>query len=147
MFFENRQIELIKSSIKNYDFLKKQFELNTFESIEEVEEFLSRFNGITFQCTDSDYIDFEYYNLNLSINVHERPFKFCSAFEIYDNVNCEYLIEDFLTKEQWLKEINTTKEQKLNDAIVHLKYCDSHNLKVDYDRWLKKIEVFLKENW
>lgn len=163
MFLENRQIEIIKNAIEEYKFIKIEIE-NFIErtrtedlqrDIDAIANFLSKFTGaeitnIENNNVDYAYIDFMYNELNMYVRFDrelENKIVVSKTFEVYDKMTCTYIIEDFLTVEEWEKLIYTSKEQMLADAVHDLKYYESNGKSYEYEEQLKKIVVFLKENW
>jgi len=154
MFLENRQIELIKNAIKDYNFIKEEveFRISKDYSLEEISKVLSKFKGVCIDnleyYDDYGYLDFEYNNVNTCVS-WEANNGICmgDTFEIYDNVVQEYIVEDFCDVNYYEKLINTPKEKMLADAIVDLKHYESNGYKDSYNRQKDKIISFLKENW
>lgn len=163
MFLENRQIEIIKKAMEDYKFMKVEIE-NFIErtrteewqrDFDAIEKFILKFEGteitnIENYNTDYGYIDFIYKDINMCVK-YEREIEdkivVSKTFEIYDTKTCTYIIEDFLTVEEWENLINTSKETMLEDAVADLKSYESKGKSYEYEEQLKKIVVFLKENW
>ena len=163
MFLENRQVELIKKALEDYKFMKVEIE-NFIErtrtedlqrDIDAIANFVSKFAGteitnIENYNTEYAYLDFNYNALNMCVKYerdNEDKIKVSERFEIYDKTTCTYIIEDFLNVEEYEKMINAPKEQMLADAVHDLKYYESKGKSYEYEEQLKKIVVFLKENW
>lgn len=160
MYLDNRQKEVVKNGIKDYEFIKNEIEtkMNLKNcTLEDIQAFLTKFNSKDLEITnlenyndDYGYLDFIYKDINTCVGFDKEVNKdlhVSSTFEIYDREKMEYIIEDFCSKEEYLELLNKTKEQELQDLVQHLKYCDSHNLKADYDISVKDLIIFLKENW
>ena len=157
MFLENRQIEIIKKAIKDYKFMKEEIEefigrTKAKVDFNIIQDFILKFKGtdVTNIVEEKDYgyLDFEYNDVNMCVSYQsEEILKVGSTFEIYDKTTCTYIIEDFLSVEEWENLINTSKETMLEDAIFNLKSYESKGKSYEYEEQLKKIIVFLKENW
>lgn len=160
MFLENRQIEIIKKAIKDYKFMKEEIEefierTRTEVDFNKIQDFILKFRGtdvtnIENSMVDYSYLDFIYNDINMCVK-YEREIEdrivVSKFFEIYDTKTCTYIIEDFLTVEKWENLINTSKETMLEDAVADLKSYESKGKSYEYEEQLKKIVVFLKENW
>lgn len=163
MFLENRQVELIKQALKDYRFIKTEIE-NFIErtrtedlqrDFDAIANFILKFKGtditnIENNNIDYAYLDFEYNALNMYVRFDrelENKIVVSKTFEVYDKMTCTYIIEDFLSAEEWENLINTSKETMLEDAVHNLKYFESNGKSYEYEEQLKKIVVFLKENW
>ena len=112
MNFTDRQKELIKISLKDFEYIKNEINylIEKGRNLSEILDYLREVSGIEiihFELDNKDfrYIDFNYYNIDNSvIEDNKKGLRVQETIEIYDNVNQEYLIEDWLTKEEWLKE-------------------------------------------
>ena len=112
MNFTERQKDLIKTSLKDFEYIKNK--INTLiekgRNLSEILDYLRHIKAIELTNWDLDdkdfrYIDFTYYSIDSSvIEDNEKGLRMQETIQIYDNVNWEYLIEDWLTKEEWLKE-------------------------------------------
>lgn len=163
MFLENRQIEIIKRALEDYKFMKVEIE-NFIErtrtedwrrDFDAIEMFILKFEGteitnIENYNTDYGYIDFIYKDTNMCVKYEkeiEDRIVVSKTFEIYDQATCTYVVEDFLSVEEWQKMIDAPKETMLHDAVLDLKYYENNGRSYEYEEQLKKIVVFLKENW
>lgn len=160
MFLENREIEIIKKAIKDYKFMKEEIEefierTRTEVDFNKIQDFILKFKGtdvtnIENSMVDYSYLDFIYNDINMCVK-YEREIEdrivVSKTFEIYDTKTCTYIIEDFLSVEEWENLINTSKETMLEDAVADLKSYESKGKSYEYEEQLKKIVVFLKENW
>lgn len=153
MFLDIRQRELIKNTIKDYKFMKEEIEqrIAKKDTIEELKDFINKFRDTEITSVDDyadyGYLDFNYKNANMCIS-WENDNKFVGAtFEIFDDKKKEYIVEDFLTIEDYEELMNTPKEDMLRNAVADLKFYDAHNLKDNYNECLEKIIVFLKEEF
>lgn len=160
MFLENREIEIIKKAIKDYKFMKEEIEefierTRTEVDFNKIQDFILKFKGtdvtnIENSMVDYSYLDFIYNDINMCVK-YEREIEdrivVSKTFEIYDTKTCTYIIEDFLSVEEWENLINTSKETMLEDAVFNLKSYESKGKSYEYEEQLKKIVVFLKENW
>lgn len=157
MFLDRRQIELIKQAIEDYKFMKEELEakINKDYTMEELTNFISKFKGTEITSvedynTDYAYLDFNYNAVNMFVQWDkeiDNKLKVSSTFEIYDRTICSYVIEDFLTVEEYQKLINTPKESMLRDIIADLKWYDSNNKQEQYQDCVDKIIHFLKEEF
>lgn len=153
MFLDIRQRELIKNTIKDYKFMKEEIEqrIAKKDTIEELKDFINKFRDTEITSVDDyadyGYLDFNYKNANMCIS-WENDNKFVgTTFEIFDDKKKEYIVEDFLTIEDYEELMNTPKEDMLRNAVADLKFYDAHNLKDNYNECLEKIIVFLKEEY
>ena len=154
MILDKRQKELVKNALEDYDFMKEEItnKISKGYDIDDLSIFLTRFKDIEItnieKYDDYEYLDFLYKDLNMCIVFDtDKGLRVSNTFEIYDKKTCEYIVEDFLTKDEYTNLINKTREEELEDMIVTLKYYDSHNLEGDYKLYEKKVINFLKENW
>lgn len=153
MFLDIRQRELIKNTIKDYKFMKEEIEqrIAKKDTIEELKDFINKFRDTEITSVDDyadyGYLDFNYKNANMCIS-WENDNKFVgTTFEIFDDKKKEYIVEDFLTIEDYEELMNAPKEDMLRNAVADLKFYDAHNLKDNYNECLEKIIVFLKEEF
>lgn len=154
MFLNKRQIELVKNAIEDYKFIKEEIELRISKdyNLEEISQVLVKFKGITIENLEDyeneAYLDFEYNNINTCVS-WQRNTGTCvsSTFEIFDNKEKCYIVEDFLTIKDYEKLINTPKDRMLEDAVADLKYYESKNYVESYNKQKDKIINFLKEEF
>lgn len=163
MFLENRQIEIIKRALEDYKFMKVEIENfiertrteNWHKDFNAIYNFILRFQGTEITNAedyndDYGYIDFIYKDTNMCVKYEkeiEDRIVVSKTFEIYDQATCTYVVEDFLSVEEWQKMIDAPKETMLHDAVLDLKYYENNGRSYEYEEQLKKIVVFLKENW
>lgn len=154
MILDARKINVIKKEIENYKFMKEELEqrIAKNDTLEELSDFINKFRDteITSLETHEDYgyLDFLYKDVNMCVSWEKSKGIYVSKyFEIYDNKGEEYIVEDFLTIEEYEKLMNTPKENMLRDAVADLKFYDAHDLKQNYEKTLEKIIVFLKEEF
>lgn len=154
MFLDRRQIELVKKAIDDYNFIKEEIELRISKdyNLEEISQVLVKFKGITIENLEDyeneAYLDFEYNNINTWVS-WQRNTGTCvsSTFEIYDDKEMCYIVEDFLSIKEYEEMINTPKETMLANAVAELKCYESNNYKDSYNRQRDKIISFLKEEY
>ena len=154
MFLDRRQIELIKKSIEDYNFIKEEIEnkIQKGFSLEEISTFLTRFKDIEITNLDGilgdRYLDFLYKDINTCVcETTKKGIFMGTTFEIYDRLNSEYIVEDFCDIKEYENMINTPKDIMLANAIANLKYYESNNYKDSYNRQRDKIISFLKEEY
>ena len=154
MFLDMRQKQLIKNAIEDYNFIKEEVEYRIKQgfSLEDLESFLNRFDGMEITGLDTingeSWLDFLYKDISTCVcNTQEKGTFMGTTFEIYDREQHEYIIEDFLDVKSYEDYINTPKEKMLEDAVLNLKYYDSHNMEEQYNNQKDKIINFLKEEW
>jgi len=154
MILDKRQKEIIKKALDDYDFMKEEItnKIDKGYTIDDLSVFLTRFKDIEItnieKYDDYGYLDFLYKDLNMCVMFDtDKGLRVSNTFEIYDKKIYEYIVEDFLTKEEYTKLINKTREEEIEDMVATLKYYDSHNLEADYKAYSNKIISFLKENW
>ena len=92
------------------------------------------------------------YNVGGGMNVSfdketGAKFKVSSTFEIYDTEKLEFIVEDFITVEEYKKLIETPKEKMLKDIVADLKWYESNNKEEEYKECSDKIIKFLKEEF
>lgn len=154
MFLDARKINVIKKEIENYKFMKEELEqrIAKNDTLEELSDFINKFRDteitILEKYDDYGYFDFLYKDVNMCVSWEKSKGIYVSKyFEIYDSKEEEYIVEDFLTIEEYEKLMNTPKEDILRDAVADLKFYDAHDLKENYEKTLEKIIVFLKEEF
>ena len=159
MYLDNRQKEVVKNGIKDYEFIKNEIEtkMNLKNcTLEDIQAFLSKFDSKDLEITnlenyndDYGYLDFIYKDINTCVGFDKeinKDLHVSTTFEIYDIEKYEYIVEDFCTKEEYEKMLNYTKEDKLESMIKHLRYLKDKKLKADYKLYIKEIVKFLEED-
>ena len=154
MILDARKINVIKKEIENYKFMKEELEqrITKNDTLEELSDFINKFRDTEItsleKYEDYGYLDFLYKGVNMCVSWKKSKGIYVSKyFEIYDSKEEEYIVEDFLTIEEYEKLMNTPKENMLRDAVADLKFYDAHDLKENYEKTLEKIIVFLKEEF
>lgn len=154
MFLDARKINVIKKEIENYKFMKEELEqrIAKNDTLEELSDFINKFRDTEItsleKYEDYGYLDFLYKDVNMCVSWEKNKGIYVSKhFEIFDSEEKEYIVEDFLTIEEYEKLMNTPKENMLRDAVADLKYYDAHDLKQNYEKTLEKIIIFLKEEF
>ena len=154
MFLDKRQIELIKKSIEDFNFIKEEIEnkIKNGYNLEEISTFLNRFKDIeitSLDCINGDsWLDFLYKDISACVcDTKEKGLYVGSTFEIYDKKNYEYIVEDLLTVKEYENLINTPKEEMIADAIHNLKYYESQKYTDLYNRQRDRLISFLKEEY
>lgn len=156
MILDKRQKELVKQAINDYDFIKEELQNKIAKgyNMEDLSIFLTHFKDIEISnietYDDYGYLDFLYKDINTFVIYEkdkEQQLRVSNDFEIYDKQTCEYIVEDYLTKDAYIELINKTKEEELEELIQCLKYYDSHDMELAYRNYKDKIISFLKENW
>ena len=154
MFLNRRQIELVKKAIEDYKFIKEEidFRISKDYNLEEISQVLVKFKGVTIENLEdykyTAYLDFEYNNINTCVS-WQRDIGTCvsSTFEVFDDKEKSYIVEDFLSIKEYEELINTPKETMLSDAVADLKYYEVNNKVDSYNRQRDKIISFLKEEY
>lgn len=165
MILNNRRKKLIEESMQDYAFINRFLnnEINEMRSSLNDEDLLEYLSKSILRFKDSEitnlenydnentyhgYLDFIYKNINMCVYYDEKDEVIVGkAFEIYDKLTNEYIIEDYLTIEEYSKMLNTDKETELANAIVDLKYYDNGKYIDSYNAKRDEIIEFLKENW
>jgi len=154
MILDARKINVIKKEIENYKFMKEELEQRVAknDTLEELSDFINKFRDTEItsleKYDDYGYLDFLYKDVNMCVSWEKSKGIYVSKyFEIFDSEEKEYIVEDFLTIEEYEKLMNTPKEDILRDAVADLKFYDAHDLKQNYEKMLEKIIVFLKEEF
>lgn len=154
MILDARKINVIKKEIENYKFMKEELEqrITKNDTLEELSDFINKFRDTEItsleKYEDYGYLDFLYKGVNMCVSWEKSKGIYVSKyFEIYDSKGEEYIVEDFLTIEDYEKLMNTPKENMLRDAVADLKFYDAHDLKENYEKTLEKIIIFLKEEF
>ena len=159
MYLDIREKELIKKAIKDYQFMEYEINNRIIGGItfEELTDFLLKFKGIVITNTedwdaDMRYLDFQYNAVDMcvSLNKKENKLKVSDVFEIYDEVEEHFVIDDWYDCEAYKKFINEPKENVLNNLVADLKYIDCNNLydkEKRYEEKKEEIIKFLKEEW
>lgn len=170
MIIDNRRKELIKNSIKHYDFMKRMItneiitcNINITDNVkvlEHLEKFIEKFKGaevtnFEYNNTAEDendrygYLDFLYNDVSMCVAYDSGNdlVHVTETYEIYDVNNMEFIVEDWLTTSDYTEILNAPKEQTLHDAIADLKYYESNNCVDSYNRCRDEIVNFLKEEW
>ena len=164
MFLDNRQVKIIEEAIEDYNFIKEEIE--TFidkncnsedinKEFNKIANFMERFKDVCIMdlnnySGDYGYLDFEYKNINTCVSFDKETgakFKVSSTFEIYDTEKLEFIIEDYITVEEYQKLIKTPKEKMLKDIVADLKWYESNNKEEEYKKCSDKIIKFLKEEF
>lgn len=154
MFLDRRQIELVKKAIDDYNFIKEEIELRISKdyNLEEISQVLVKFKGITIENLEDyeneAYLDFEYNNINTCVSWQRNTGTCVSdTFEIYDDKEMCYIVEDFCDVKYYEEIMNTPKETMLANAVAELKCYESNGYKDSYNRQRDKIISFLKEEY
>lgn len=154
MIIDVRQRALILNAINDYNFIKEEIEqrIKKGDDLKELSSFISKFRGTEITNLEDyeeyAYLDFIYQDLNMSIYWDLEKGTFVrKTFEIFDKDNNGYVVEDFLSIEEYEKMLNTSKEQMLKDAVADLKFFERNGHKDNYDIQLDKIVRFLKEEF
>lgn len=154
MIIDVRQRALILNAINDYNFMKEEIEqrIKKGDNLEELSTFIVKFIGTEITNLENyeeyAYLDFIYQDVNMSVCWDlEKGTYVGKTFEIYDKNNNGYVVEDFLSIEEYEKMLNTPKEKMLEDAVVDLKFFESNGCKENYDIQLDKIVRFLKEEF
>lgn len=155
MFLDKRQIELIKKAIEDYKFIKEEieFRINKDYNLEEISQVLVKFKGVCIESleewTENEaYLDFEYNNIDTCVSwIRENGVQVSNVFEIYDDEEKCYVVQDFLTIEEYEKLIDTPKDKMLSDAVANLKYYENNDSLENYNNQRDKIIKFLKEEY
>ena len=159
MYLDLRQKEIVKKALEDYDFIKEEIDEKIAKNynLEELSKYLVRLsNDIEVSnledYTEYAYLDFIYKDLNMCICWDvKKGIRVSSTFEIYDKTMQEYVVEDFLSKEDYQAMLDRSREDNLQELVATLKWYDSNNknkaFSAAYDAQVKKIISFLKENW
>lgn len=154
MIIDVRQRALILNAINDYNFIKEEIEhrIKKGYTLEELSSFIVKFKGTEITNLENyeeyAYLDFIYQDVNMSVCWDlEKGTYVGKTFEIFDKDNNGYVVEDFLSIEEYEKMLNTPKEQMLRDAVVDLKFFETNGYKENYDIQLDKIVRFLKEEF
>lgn len=154
MIIDVRQRAVILNAINDYNFIKEEIEqrIKKVDNLEELSTFIVKFKGTEITNLESyeeyAYLDFIYEDVNMCVCWDlEKGTYVGKTFEIFDKDNNGYVVEDFLSIEEYEKMLNTPKEQMLKDAVADLKFFERSNCKENYDIQLDKIVRFLKEEF
>lgn len=154
MIIDVRQRALILNAINDYNFIKEEIEqrIKKGDNLEELSNFIVKFKGTEItnleDYEECAYLDFKYQDVSMSVCWESEKGTYVGErFEIFDEENNNYVVEDFLSIKEYEKLLDTPKEQMLKDAVADLKFFESHNLKENYDFQLDKIVRFLKEEF
>ena len=147
MYLNKRQIDIVLKALKDYDFIKEEIEnkIKKGYSMKELCDYLGRFKDIDItnfdKCDEYTYIDFLYKDINTYISYKENEtIKVSNTLEIYDSVKGEYIIEDWLTKKDYMYEIGIVALNRIEKA---LKYCKKSSLTLK-SHYFSDIENILK---
>lgn len=134
MYLNKRQIDIILKALKDYDFIKEEIEskIKKGYNMQELCDYLGRFKDIDItnfdKSGDYTYIDFLYKDINTYISYKENEtINVSNTLEIYDSIKQEYIIEDWLTKKDYMYEIGMVALSRLNKA---LEYCKESSLTI-----------------
>ena len=149
MYICDRQKEIVKKALKDYDFIKEELEnkIKKGYDLNELSKFLCRFKDIEITnleiYDDIGYLDFLYNDINTSAiyNADKKTIKVSETMEIYDKVKYEYIVEDFLTKEEYIKMLFKTKEMYFDELVKNLK--EKPTSQYYRDEFIR----FLNEEW
>ena len=136
MYLNKIQIDIVLEGLKNYDFITDEINNKIVKgyNLEEIADFLTRFKDIEItnfdKCNEITYLDFIYKNINTSVIKNENDkvsLKVSNVLEIYDEERQEYIIEDWLTKKDYMYEIGMVALDRINKA---LEYCKESSLTI-----------------
>lgn len=164
MLFNEKEKEIVRKALKDYDFIKEEIDNRIKQNydLNDLHKFLLEFKHIDITNIeikdDYGYLDFMYNDLNMYVGydnglgicndeLENHKIRVSNTFEIYNKEKCEYIIEDFCTKEEYQKYLENTKEKELQNRIDKLKYLEEKNLMSDYKAQSLYIIDFLKNNW
>jgi len=155
MYLDNRQKAIVKKALEDYDFIKEELDEKIAKdyNLEDLSIYLNKYSKdveITNleSYNDYAYLDFLYKDLNMCVMwERDKGIRVSATFEIYDKEKKEYIVEDFLTREEYINMLNRTREENLQDLVATLKWYDSSNMKIAYEEQERKVINFLKENW
>ena len=156
MYLDSRQKAIVKKAIEDYDFIKEEIDEKIAKgyNLEDLSIYLVRLGRKDIEITnletykDYAYLDFLYKDLNMCVMwERDKGIRVSSTFEIYDKENNAYIVEDFLTKEEYEKMLNRTREENLQDLVATLKWYDSRDMQIAYKEQERKVINFLKEDW
>ena len=159
MYIDLRQKEIVKKAIEDYDFIKEEIDEKIAKdyNLKELSKYLVKLSNdveitnLEDYHSEYAYLDFMYKNLNMYVSWDvEKGVRVSPTFEIYDKDMQEYIVDDFLSKEEYQAMLNRSREDNLEDLVATLKFYDSNKNKaysVDYNAQVKKIINFLEENW
>lgn len=157
MYLDNRQKQIVINALNDYDWMKQEIEskINLQNcNLEDIKAFLSKFDYNELEITnlekydDYAYLDFTYKDLNMCVMWERfKGNRVSPTFEIYDKERQSYIVEDFLTKEEYKNILNTKREDNLEDLVGTLKFYEAHNMKNAYENQIEVLINFLKENW
>jgi len=155
MYLDNRQKAIVKKALEDYDFIKEELDEKIAKdyNLEDLSIYLNKYSKdveITNleSYNDYAYLDFLYKDLNMCVMwERDKGIRISATFEIYDKEKKEYIVEDFLTREEYINMLNRTREENLQDLVATLKWYDSSNMKIAYEEQERKVINFLKENW
>ena len=156
MYLDSRQKAIVKKALEDYDFIKEEIDEKIAKgyNLEDLSIYLVRLGRKDIEITnlesygDYAYLDFLYKDLNTCVMwERDKGISVSSTFEIYDKEKDAYIVEDFLTKEEYEKIIGKTREEELEELVQSLKWYESRNLQLGYKEQERKVINFLKENW
>lgn len=158
MFLDNRQKELIKNAIKDYNFMKDEIEqkIERGYTLKEISDFICNFRDVEITNLEDyhseyGYLDFYYKDVSMCVGFdkcfEEKKKRVNKGFQIYDKETYTYIIEDWLSVEEYEELMNTPKDEMLRYIISDLKYYESTGKSADYEECKEKIIKFLKEEF
>lgn len=108
MKLDNRQLELIRNSLKDFEYIKTEINylIEKGRNLENILDYLRHINEIEIVHYDLDnedfrYIDFNYGSIDNSVIEDKKGLRVQNTIEIYDKELQEYLIEDWLSPQEW----------------------------------------------
>lgn len=109
MKLDNRQLELIRNSLKEFEYIKTEINylIEKGRNLENILDYLRHINEIELTNCDLNnkdfkYIDFIYGNINASvIKDKNKGLRVQEGIEIYDTEIQDYLIDDWLSIKEW----------------------------------------------
>lgn len=156
IIFNEKEKEIVRKALKDYDFMKEEIDNRIKQNydLNDLYNFLLEFKHIDITNLevhdDYGYLDFMYKDLSMSVyydKIENWAIQVGNTFKIYNSEKCEYIIEDFCTKEEYQKYLENTKEKELQNRIDKLKYLEEKNLMIAYKTQSLYIIDFLKNNW
>lgn len=148
MYLDKRQKNIIIKALNDYKFIKEELTLKIKAQYtpDELTDYILRFKDTEITNFDDMYLDFEYQDISTCVILNSTPVpQVSSTFEIYDKIKQEYIVEDFLTPEDYEKMLKTPFEESLKEMVHELNFYDIQDMTTQYNEQKEKIIKALKE--
>lgn len=149
----HRTKKVIEQGVYDYNFIKEELEekIKKDYNMEELAEYLTRFKEIEItsfgDVGEEIYLDFIYKSVNAYVYYKDGVISVGKAFEIFDKDRETYVIDEWLEESNYIELLNTTKEEQLKEAILDLEFYKDNDLGELFDKKVKELIQFVREEY